>query len=264
MTAPILAPGDLTIQPLYFERRVRGSFDADGRFQGRGTGEHASVTALELFVQLGVLDNIDVAGQLNFFYDRREIGDESASSRELGDTQFLVRYALVHETAIAPEVTFFVLGNAPTGKFEHANRQALGTDIVGSGAWEVGVGLNLTKAIRPLVLHADLLHSWALPAEVDGVRVHRGDVLAANAALEWPLFGDRFALLAEVNFAHREHERRDGAVAPRSGTAEAQFAAGLEIMLPANVQVLLGYQRVFWGKNVDATDALAATALWTF
>lgn len=62
---------------------------------------------------------------------------------------------------------FYITGpKVPTGKYEHADPNKLGTDLMGAtsggGSFDHGDGILLTKKIKPIILHFDTIYSFPL------------------------------------------------------------------------------------------------------
>jgi hypothetical protein len=71
----------------------------------------------------------------------------------LGDINWALRYAALHEKGAIPEVTLDVNAKSDTGD-EH---RALGT-----GDWNMGIGVSLVKTIDPVVFFGSLGYTWTL------------------------------------------------------------------------------------------------------
>jgi len=86
----------------------------------------------------------------------------------LGDIDWALRYAAVHEKGAIPEVTLNVFAKSDTGDEDRG---------LGTGHWNVGTGVSLVKTIDPVVFFGSLGYTWALEEEdVDLGRSISGDV----------------------------------------------------------------------------------------
>ena len=90
-----------------------------------------------------------------------EIGEENTPlpsfTREtgvgLGDVNWALRYAAIHEARGLPEVTLNVNAKSDTGDEDRG---------LGTGDWNVGTGVSLVKTIDPVVLFGSLGYTWTL------------------------------------------------------------------------------------------------------
>ena len=90
------------------------------------------------------------------------------SSVGLGDIDWALRYAAIHEKGAIPEVTLNVFAKSDTGDEDRG---------LGTGHWNVGTGVSLVKTIDPVVFFGSLGYTWALEEEdVDLGRSISGDV----------------------------------------------------------------------------------------
>ncbi len=251
-TAPITPAGRAVLQPIVTATFARGAFAGDGSVVPLPAGDASNLQTLSVFVELGITDAIAVGGQPAVGRASKREGGAAAASVGFADTLLFGRGVLVRERAgWIPELTLLVQTKLPTGKHEGARSDALGTDIFGTGSVDLTAGIDVTKGIRPVVVHADFFVTHPLPASIDGVTVRYGDSLSWSASVEWP-FAEHFALMAEVSGRHQA----DG---DRPGTAEILVGAGLEVIFSERLQVLVGLQRTVAGMNVPANDSLIAT-----
>jgi hypothetical protein len=262
-TAPITEKAHLVIQPFFFYNWERGSFDQNSDYQSLPDGQMEQSAVGSLFVQYGLLDNLEVDAQLFLQHNRSSEGGDHGSSTGLGDTLLIIRYNLLHETTSwAPEVSLLGQVKFPTGKFQNGDPDELGSDLMGTGSYDLTLGLDFTKAVRPLIFHADLWYSWPLTTTVDGVETKYGDYVNWNAAVEIPFWKEKLAFVLEFNGIHQADLEEDGAEVADSRMKSIMLGTGLELILSEEVQILLGYQRTLWGTNADAYDSVVGTLVW--
>jgi len=264
-TAPITAPGRLVTQPILYLATTRGDYDVEGRYQPPARGETLRTAALSLFVEYGLVERLAAGAQVMLQYNRRRSGPDAASSTGLGDTTLFGRATLLHETAGGPlpEVTLLTQVKLPTGRAVSAETNLLDTDVLGTGSTDLTLGLDLTKGLRPVLLHADVLYTYALPTRIGGERVAYGSSLAWSLSGEWPFWRDRLGLMVEVSGRHQGAPVRDGREEQDGLADEVLLGAGLELLFSEDVQLLMGYQRTVWGRNARALDALVITLVPT-
>lgn len=125
-----------------------------------------------------------------------------------------------------------------------------------------GIGLNVTKKIRPFVLHADAIYNFPLKAKVDGIRSEYGQYLNFDLGVEY-FFGNGFNLMIEGNGLLQGDRKERGEFVP--GTDMKSFVVSPGIgWSNETIQTLLAYQRVVAGTNADANDSVVLTFAHTF
>lgn len=260
LTAPISPHRRLTLQPLAFANLVRGSFDAEGEEVTLPDDETFTSIVGQLFVEYGLLPSLALGAQSEVVYNRARVGAQRASHTGLGETLLFARWALPIEPGRwTPDVTLIASMKIPTGRAEGFDPGRLGTDAHGNGSWEPLAGVSATFYWKPVVWHADALAAAPLSARIDGVRTRPGPAFFWALAAEVPLFGDRFAFMAEASGAFQGSTVEDGVTAPQSRAREVSLAAGLEWIISEDVQLLAGYRRTLLGANVAALDTLGIT-----
>lgn len=255
VTAPIPPRGRLTLQPIAAVSFAHASLDAAG---GHGPDSLRS-TALTLFTEYALDDDVAFGAQMALLRNER-IG---ASSFGLADLALFGRRVLSRETAWGlPESTLLLGVKVPTGNAE-THAPLLGTDVRGSGRADLTFGIDLTRGIRPVLVHADLLLIHPLPARIGGVDVQHGDILAWAVSVEWPFWPDRLGLMVEANGKHQLTPTIAGTRLSDGHVDEIVFGIGAEILFTPDLQVLLGYQRTLWGRNVTGFDTVIVTVVPT-
>ncbi len=119
-----------------------------------------------LSVSYGIID--DLALSLSFPYSYSELESDSApftingervvnhnNHMGIGDISGSLRYTAFHESGAIPGIALNLNGKAPSG--DDGRR-------LGSGFWNVGAGVSLTKTIDPVVFFGSLGYSARLPA----------------------------------------------------------------------------------------------------
>ncbi|WP_163786114.1 hypothetical protein [Myxococcus vastator] len=143
----------------------------------------------------------------------------------------------------------------PTGRAVSADAALLDTDVRGTGSTDLMLGVDLTRGVRPVLLHLQVTWSHPLPSRVGGVSISAGDSVAWSLAGEWPLLRGALVLLLEVNGLHQGPPRLDGLEIRDVSTSEVTLGAGVEFIASEDVQFLVGYQRLQWGRDASAQDA---------
>ncbi len=109
----------------------------------------------------------------------------------LGDIDWALRYAAIHEKGAIPEVTLNVHAKSDTGDADR---------FLGTGFWNVGTGVSLVKTIDPVVFFGSLGYTWTLEEEdVDLGMSISGDVDPGDQILY--SIGMGFSLNDRVSFS---------------------------------------------------------------
>ncbi|MCP3061574.1 transporter [Myxococcus sp. K38C18041901] len=264
-TALTTPRGYLLFQPILSVSPTRGAYDARERYTPFSEDESEHCAALSLFMEYGVLDRLAVGAQLAVLHNRRREVAERASSTGMSDTLLFARGVLLSETPGArPEVTLQAQVKLPTGREASARNTLLDTDVRGTGNVDLTVGVDVTKGLRPVLLHLEVLYTRALEARVGGVDTRYGDTFSWSAAGEWPFLQERYALMLEVSGIHQGPTRLDGVQEAEGSLGEVMVGAGVEVLFSEDLQFLVGYQRVVWGRNTAAVDAFTVTLIPTY
>ncbi len=132
----------------------------------------------------------------------------------------------------------------------------------GGGSWDPGLGLIVSKTLRPFLIHADLAYNVPMEVKVDGVDTLYGQYLNYDFGVEW-IFTKGWNLMLETNGVLQGNRKEEGHTITNSGVNTL-------LVTPAfgwsneKIQTLIGYQRVVAGTNTDANDSLVLTAIFTF
>ncbi|MDD5669274.1 MAG: hypothetical protein PHE58_04500 [Candidatus Omnitrophica bacterium] len=261
-TAPVCEKGQLIVQPFFFYNHTRGTFNDEGDYSSLPEGDKKSSFAEQFFFQYGLTNKLEFAGQTIYQQNYIEQSGEKARARGMGDSYLYLRYCLLSEQKILPLITGVFQVKAPSGKYQHAADDKLGTDIMGSGAWEHGYGVIVTKKIKPFVLHADALYSFPVSVTIDTVKTLYANNFTYDFGVEYFL-PRGFNLLCEIN-GFMQGDRKDaGDRVPATDTGYVMVAPGIG-WSNDKIQTLLCYQRVLAGTNCDANDSVAVTFVYTF
>lgn len=265
-TAPICSKGKIVIQPFFFGNIVRGSFDSDSHYHSLPSGDKKYQYQEMLFVQFGITDHLEVDGQTVYQQNYCKQNGHEAHSKGFGDSYAFLRYCLHEDENWIPYLTAHFQIKAPTGKYQHADPDKLGTDLMGAstggGSWDYGFGLNLSKKIKPFWLHADAIYSFPQKVRVDGISTRYANYLDYDFAVEYFL-PKGFNLLFEGNGLAQCNRKEDGKTIPGSDVRSFIICPGIGWSCK-KIQTLLAYQRVVAGTNIDAYDSVVFTFLFSF
>ena len=265
-TAPVCAKGRLIAQPFFFYNYIRGAFDNEGNYKHFKNGGKKSEFQEVLFFRYGLFDRLEVSALGTYQQVFISKTGDSAAASGFNDTYLFLRYCLLDETDWLPTTTALFQLKFPTGKYQSADPAKLGADIMipdtGGGAYEEGYGLNFTKHIRPLILHADFMFGFPNPTTVNGVNTRYGSYLLYDAAAEYFFYGP-FNLLAEANGLLQGDRRENGYLTPSTAVGYLDLVAGLG-WSDQQIQMLVAYQRTVAGTNADVKDSVVVTFSHTF
>ncbi len=265
-TAPLCEKGKWAVQPYLIYNQTRGTFGTQGGYHSFPSGDSKNQYQQILFSQFGLTEKWEIAGQL--VYQQNEIKQSGVRANEhgLGDSLLFLRRCVLEEGGKRPALTGVAQVKIPTGKYEHADPNKLGADLMGAGtgggSWDPGLGFILSKTLKPFLLHADASYSVPLRAKVDGVNTTYGQYLNFDAGIEYFL-PKGFNLMVEANGIQQDNIKEESRRVRSSGVDSFIVATGFG-WSSEKIQTLLGYQRVVAGKNTDANDSVVLTAIFSF
>src|SRR3990167_2286244 len=70
-TAPLCGKGKLVAQPFFYYNLTRGSFDAEGNYNGLAEGDKKSQLQEQILLQYGLTDHLEIDGQ--FVYQQNHL-----------------------------------------------------------------------------------------------------------------------------------------------------------------------------------------------
>ncbi len=265
-TAPLCGKGKFVAQPFLFYNRTRGTFNEKGHYNPLDNGSRKYQYQEQLFAQYGITDALEIDGQIVYQENYMKNASGKAHSSGFGDSYLFMRYCLAEETDRAPHIAALFQAKAPTGKYEHADIDKLGTDLMGAtsggGSWDQGFGFILTEKIKPFMFHADAIYSFSQKVRVNGVKTRYANYLNYDFGLEYFL-SERLNLMLEANGFLQGDKKENGAKTSASDIKYLMVAPGIE-WSNDRVQTLLTYQRIVTGTNTDANDSLIFTFVYTF
>ncbi|MFH0739470.1 MAG: transporter [Candidatus Omnitrophota bacterium] len=254
------------MQPLFFYNRTRGSFNSEGHYDSLPAGDKRYQYQQQLFMQYGLTERLEIDGQLVYQQNFAKQGDLKAHTRGLGDSYLFLRYCAIEEEKIFPHITGIFQLKIPSGKYQKADPDKIGTDLMGAtsggGSYDHGYGVNLTKKLKPFIIHADAIYSFPLERKVDGVKTRYGKYLSYDFGVEYFL-PKGFNLMFEFNGFLQADKTQDSEKIPASDINYFSVTPGLGWSNDL-IQALLAYQRTLTGTNTDANDSIVLTFVYTF
>ena len=260
--ASMMEKGKVAVQPFAYYNRTRGSFDDDGNYSALSEGDKKTQFQQYIFVQYGLTDKWELSAQAVLQESYLTQDGVKLHHQGLGDSYVFVRHKLVEETGWFPETTGLMQLKIPTGKYQHEDPDKLETDLMGTGSWDPGVGINLTKRLKPFLVHGDVIASFPRKVRVNGKETRYANSFNYDAAVEYFL-PKGFSLMMEVNGFVQGEQKEDGEKAPATDSSSLIFSPGIS-WSNERIQTLVAYQRTLLGTNADANDSVMATVFYTF
>jgi len=265
-TAPLCGRAKFVIQPFFFYNYTRGIFDSNDHYSSLPKGDYKYQFQEQLFAQYGLTDRFEIDAQTVYQENYIKQQGVKAHSNGFGDSYLFIRYCAFEEKRWMPHVAALGQLKMPTGKYQHANSGKLGTDLMGAttggGSWDPGFGIILTKKFKPFVFHADAIYSFPQQVHIDGIKTRYGNYFNCDFGMEYFL-PKGFNLMFETNLLLQGDNRSNGENISDSGVNSFIIAPGIG-WSNDKIQMLLAYQRVMAGTNIDANDSVAFTFVYTF
>lgn len=265
-TAPLCGKGKFVAQPFFFYNRARGTFDSQGHYNSLPGRDKKYQYQEQLFAQYGLTDRLEIDGQIVYQENYAKQAELKANSDGFGDSVLFLRYCALEEGKSLPHITGLFQLKLPTGKYQRLDPNKLGTDSMGAtsggGSYDPGFGINLSKKLKPFLLHLDTIYSLPQKAMVDGVKTMYGKYLNYDFGAEYFL-ARGFNLMLELNGFLQGDKKQDGSRTPASDIKYLNAAGGIGWSCN-KLQILLAYQRSLTGTNTDANDSAVLTFVYTF
>lgn len=265
-TAPLCGKAKFVIQPFLFYNWTRGEFDSEGHYDSLADSDKRYQFQEQLFMQYGITERLEIDAQIVYQQNYAHLDGNSANTNGLGDSYLFLRYCLIEENSLIPYLTGLFQLKFPTAKFEQADPDKLGTDLMGAtsggGSYDHGYGLIMTKKLKPFLFHADFIYSFPLKVKVDGVKTKYANYLNYDFGLEYFL-PKGFNLMLEFNGFLQPDKREDGRKVPASDISYLTVSPGVG-WSSEKIQTILAYQRTITGTNTDANDSMVLSFVYTF
>lgn len=213
-------------------------------------------------MQYGLSDRLEIDGQIIYQENFRKNTDDKAHSHGFGDSYLFLRYCLNEESRFMPHMTGLFQLKMPSGKYQHLDPDKLETDSMGTGSWDPGIGIILTKKVKPFILHFDSIYSFPQKRDIEGVSTRYANYLNCDLGVEYFL-PKGFNLMFEVNGYLQGDKREEGEKVSGSDVRYLILSPGIGWSNDL-VQFILAYQRVALWVNADANDSVVLTAVFTF
>ena len=265
-TAPLCGQGKFVLQPFLFYNRTRGTFNANSHYDSLPADDRKFQFQEQLFAQYGLTGRLEIDAQGVYQENYAKQSDRKARANGFGDSYLFLRYCALEEERWLPHLTGIFQLKAPTGKYQKADPDKLGTDLMGAssggGSYDLGAGISLSKKFKPFVAHADFIYSVPQERKIDTVKTRYGRYLNYDFGIEY-FMAAGVNLLLELNGFLQADKKQNGEKIPATEVAYLNLSPGIG-WSSQKIQMLLGYQRTLIGTNTDANDSIVFTCVYTF
>ncbi|MDD5131256.1 MAG: transporter [bacterium] len=246
-TAPVCEGKSWYAVPRFYFTNFKKQYDNNGDKQNIGDDTTLTQQQQMIFAAYGLTDKLELDAQIALIENQATISDQSADSTGWADSYLILRDCLVEEQKQIPCLTAMLQLKLPTGKYEHASADKMGTDITGTGSMDLGVGMAATKKFKPAILHADFSLFYPFEATIDDVKVQYGNWITYDLAAEYFL-ENGVNFMAELNGFWQGEEEDDGVSLDDSDVAYLQFVPAIGYTYK-DFTTSIAYQMPLSGKN---------------
>jgi hypothetical protein len=260
-TAPACGKNVFVLQPFLFFNNKVGDFDNDGRYADIPGGESEYQMQQALFIQYGILDKLEIDAWVQFQESWIKEAGKNGQGNGMNDSYLWLRYQFLDDKGWVPCVTAFIQLRLPTGKYQNANSTRLGADITGTGSFDPGFGINLSKKLKPFMIHADVIPGFPLETKVDGKKTQYGMYLNYDLGAEC-FFPYGLNLMAEMNGYWQAASKTEDNETAETKNNYLSVCAGFGWSCN-KVQTLLAYQRTIAGQNTAVNNGLVFSLVYS-
>jgi hypothetical protein len=261
-TAPACGKEVLVLQPFLFFNNKAGDFDNDGRYADLTEGESQFQMQQALFIQYGILDKLEIDSWVQAQESWIKDSGQNGQGNGMNDSYLWLRYQLLDDKGWVPCLTGFFQLRLPTGKYQNADSTRLGADITGTGSFDPGFGINLSKKFKQFMIHADVIPGFPLETKVDGKKTQYGMYFNFDLGAEYFIpYG--LNLMAETNGYWQAASKIQGNEAAETNNNYLSMCAGFG-WSNDKVQTLLAYQRSIIGQNTVVNNGVVFSLVYSF
>ncbi|MDD5258855.1 MAG: transporter [bacterium] len=261
-TAPVCGAKTWYAIPRFYFTNFKKFYDNNGDKQSVGDDTRLTQQQQMIFAAYGLSDKLELNAQVALVQNHATIGDLTANSTGWADSYLILRDCFLMEQAQAPCITGMLQLKLPTGKYQHADADKLGTDITGTGSTDLGVGLVATKKLKPVILHGDLSIFHPFEVTVDDVEVQYGNWVTYDLGAEY-FIENGVNFMLEMNGFWQGKEEDDGTTVDESDVTYLQLTPGIGYTYKS-FTTLLAYQMPLSGKNAFINETWIINFLVSF
>ncbi len=268
-TGPLLAPSARVVAAGHMKLQIywdtfANIADDDSDWKAKSI-ENFYTEELRTQIKIGLFDRVDfqVAPRIVYHFT------EHARAFNVGDLPFAFGLQILRQRTIhnGPNLKLSLIGNAPTGKYQHLNAHKKKTDASGSGCWFPGIGLFLSQlwyfsGPHYLDVRWTASYRFGVPVHVRGFNTYGGDnttkgtVYPGNywtldSALQYSLTRN---WVAACDFRYRHLNRTrfsgHGLKSTRHSGEEWSLAPAIEYNFSRDLGIIGGVWFSIAGRNV--------------
>jgi hypothetical protein len=244
-TTVLLTPGQVEVEAAFSYARDEVLTDIRSRTR--------SLT-LDATVRVGLLDGLEGYVTVPFGYaeDQRFVGDEAASGDRFGlsDISSGLRYLILSESDVLPEVTLGLDVRAPVGQEPNLNADT--SPALGSGRWRVGGSLTFVRSYDPAVIFGTLGYNHGFEGTVSGDEIGGGHVYSYAFGAGFAV-NNQITLSGQFQGAYQTHLRFNDVKSTGSDREPMSLRSSLTYRIAPNQYIEPSIQ---YGLNDDAVDAI--------
>ncbi|MBS3902752.1 MAG: hypothetical protein KGZ30_00010 [Anaplasmataceae bacterium] len=271
-TGPLLAPsghvvpvGYINIEPYVFASTIHAAYDR--HWHSQSVQNFYSVNPV-VYLQVGVTEWMDVQVTPQCVWNHTE----NVSATRFGDLEAQLDFQLLKDSEVGwwPAIKLSLKEIFPTGHYQNLNPEKLNTDISGSGSFNTGVGLVMSRlfwfgGVHFLGVRFANGCFFPAPVEVRGFntygggygthgRVYPGLSISSTIGLEFSMT-QRWALACDIAYQHSNRDRFKGtkgigAIVGFPSQEMFSLAPAIEYNWSQNLGLIAGCWFTVAGRNV--------------
>lgn len=247
-------PGKLALQVIPVLGMKLGEFDREGKIRYLPSGDRDTSLALGFLPVYGIVQDLEVSGEVPVLYNWRSQSGRSAQDGGVGDTALKIKYRL-HEGGTegwAPSISTVGRVRFPTGKYENLSPDKMGADATGSGAYLFTLGVNVGKCTNRWQVTANLWYNWPLETTVDGVKTKEGNSWSYALSGEYAL-SKHWSVLLEFYGQEQGKKEINGMALDQSESRVLNVLPGIGWDISEKMYMMAGCSFPLLGKNNNFT-----------
>lgn len=290
-TGPLLAPsannlppGYANIQPYLWVNDIYGSYNSHRHEESI---DQITNVSLESFIQFGLNDFLDLTFDVLGSYSHQN----TVNVVEFSDVTVLFGIQLLKakDYTAVPSIRLVIKEKFPTGRFTQLNPSNQGLDLNGTGAYQTGIGLNISKVVfwfkeHPMAFRLVASEYFPSTARVRNQHVFGGGhntygkirppySFSSYLSFEFS-FTQRWVFCFDTAYAYNTASSFSGFSGVNDDGSEASntipssdlfaLAPGLEYNFNENLGIVSGAYFSVYGRNTSAFATYIFSFTYTF
>jgi hypothetical protein len=231
-----------------------GDFDSNGTLRYLPAGDRDNCLTLSINGLYGITKDLEISGNLNYFYNLKNQSDQSAQDGGVGDSFLKLKYRLYNggEEGWIPSISVISRLRLPIGRYERLDPKKLGTDKLGSGAYMATLGVNVGKWTKKWEWTANLGYNWPLDTTVDGLQTREGNFWFYALAGEYALT-EKWSVILEFYGQNQGKTESDYHLLDNTDSRVFYLAPGVGWNISKNFFIMANVSIPLLGKNNPVT-----------